>query len=158
MKTAQCREWQILSHRLLGSGVAEAMWLLLGHRRSCSMPVIPALRDYLLTRRSVGIAFLREPGPNPAELEQILPIGTRVPDNGKITPWRLVIIAGDDRVKAGAVLADIAARNTPDLDDASLDIERQRFLPAPLTIGVISSPQPHPKVPEFEQLLSAGNV
>jgi nitroreductase len=122
------------------------------------MPAIPALRDYLLTRRSVGIAFLREPGPNPAELEQILTIGTRVPDHGKITPWRLVIIAGDDRAKAGAALAAIAASNTPDLDEASLDIERQRFLPAPLTIGVISSPQPHPKVPEFEQLLSAGNV
>ena len=122
------------------------------------MPAIQALRDYLLTRRSVGIAFLQEPGPNSAELEQILTIGTRVPDHGKITPWRLVIIAGDDRVKAGAALADIAARNTPGLDEASLDIERQRFLPAPLTIGVISSPQPHPKVPEFEQLLSAGNV
>lgn len=122
------------------------------------MPAIQALRDYLLTRRSVGIAFLQEPGPNPAELEQILTIGTRVPDHGKITPWRLVIIAGDDRARAGAALADIAARNTPGLDEASLDIERQRFLPAPLTIGVISSPQPHPKVPEFEQLLSAGNV
>ena len=122
------------------------------------MPAIPALRDYLLTRRSVGIAFLREPGPNPAELEQILTIGTRVPDHGKITPWRLVVIAGDDRAKAGAALAAIAASNSPDLDEASLDIERQRFLPAPLTIAVISSPQPHPKVPEFEQLLSAGNV
>ena len=122
------------------------------------MPAIPALRDYLLTRRSVGIAFLKEPGPDAAELEQILTIGTRVPDHGKITPWRLVVIAGDDRAKAGAALAEIAARNTPGLDEASLDIERQRFLPAPLTIGVISSPQPHPKVPEFEQLLSAGNV
>ena len=122
------------------------------------MPAIPALRDYLLTRRSVGIAFLKEPGPDAAELEQILTIGTRVPDHGKITPWRLVVIAGDDRAKAGAALAEIAARNTPGIDEASLDIERQRFLPAPLTIGVISSPQPHPKVPEFEQLLSAGNV
>lgn len=122
------------------------------------MPAIPALRDYLLTRRSVGIAFLKEPGPNATELEQILTVGTRVPDHGKITPWRLVIIAGDERAKAGAALAEIAARNTPGLDEASLEIERQRFLPSPLTIGVISSPQPHPKVPEFEQLLSAGNV
>jgi nitroreductase len=122
------------------------------------MPANAALRDYLLTRRSVGIAFLKEPGPNATELEQILTIGTRVPDHGKITPWRLVIIAGDDRARAGAALAQIAARNTPGLDDASLEIERQRFLPAPLTIGVISSPQDHPKVPEFEQLLSAGNV
>jgi nitroreductase len=122
------------------------------------MPAIPALRDYLLTRRSVGVGFLKEPGPNAAELEQILTIGTRVPDHGKITPWRLVIIAGEDRAKAGAALAEIAARNTPGLDEASIEIERQRFLPAPLTIGVISSPQAHPKVPEFEQLLSAGNV
>ena len=122
------------------------------------MPAIPALRDYLLTRRSVGIAFLKEPGPDAADLEEILTIGTRVPDHGKITPWRLVVIAGDDRARAGAALTEIAARNMPGLDEASLDIERQRFLPAPLTIGVISSPQPHPKVPEFEQLLSAGNV
>jgi nitroreductase len=122
------------------------------------MPVNTALRDYLLTRRSVGIAFLQEPGPTPSELEQILTIGTRVPDHGKITPWRLVLIAGEDRIKAGEALAAIAKQNTPDLDQASLDIERQRFLPAPLTIGVISSPKVHPKVPEFEQLLSAGNV
>ena len=59
---------------------------------------------------------------------------------------------------AGERLAQIAKANNPALDEASLDIERGRFLPAPLTIGVISSPKPHPKVPEFEQLISAGNV
>ncbi|KKC38868.1 NAD(P)H nitroreductase [Devosia epidermidihirudinis] len=122
------------------------------------MPANAALRDYLLTRRSVGIAFLQEPGPTPDELTQILTIGTRVPDHGKIAPWRLVLIEGDDRAKAGEKLAEIAARKTPTLDDASLEIERNRFLPAPLTIGIISSPKAHPKVPEFEQLLSAGNV
>jgi nitroreductase len=122
------------------------------------MPANEALRDYLLTRRSVGIAFLQEPGPTAEELELILTIGTRVPDHGKITPWRLVIIDGENRAKAGEKLAQIAARQNPALDEASLDAERKRFLPAPLTIGIISSPQPHPKVPEFEQLLSAGNV
>ncbi|MBU1335692.1 MAG: nitroreductase [Alphaproteobacteria bacterium] len=116
------------------------------------------LRDYLLTRRSVGMAFLKEPGPNAEELEQILTIGTRVPDHGKITPWRLVVIAGDARAQAGEKLAEIFAHNNPGMDEASIEIERQRFLPAPLTIGVISSPKAHPKVPEFEQLLSAGNV
>lgn len=122
------------------------------------MPANAAVRDYLLTRRSVGIAFLRDPGPNAEELEQILTIATRVPDHGKITPWRLILIAGDGRAAAGERLAQIAARNTPGLDAASLDIERQRFLPAPLTIGVLSSPKAHPKVPELEQLMSAGNV
>jgi len=122
------------------------------------MPASEAMLDHLLTRRSTGIAFLREPGPSAQELQTLLTIGTRVPDHGKITPWRLVIIEGDDRVKAGEMLADIAARRTPGLDQASLEAERNRFLPAPLTIGVLSAPQPHPKVPEFEQLLSAGNV
>ena len=122
------------------------------------MPANLPVRDYLLTRRSVGIAFLQEPGPNPSELEQILTIGTRVPDHGKIAPWRLIVIDGDNRAKAGQRLAEIAGRNNPSLDEASLEVERKRFLPAPLTIGVISAPQAHPKVPEFEQLLSAGNV
>lgn len=122
------------------------------------MPANTALLDHLLTRRSVGIAFLKEPGPDAGELEQLLTIATRVPDHGKITPWRLVVIEGEARLKAGRHLAEIHARQNPQADEASLDIERQRFLPAPLTVMVISSPKAHPKVPEFEQLLSAGNV
>ena len=122
------------------------------------MPANTSLRDYLLSRRSVGIGFLAEPGPNPDELNQLLLIGTRVPDHGKITPWRLIVIEGDARAKAGERLAQIVRNRNPGIDEASLDVERMRFLPAPLTIGVVSAPQDHPKVPEFEQLLSAGNV
>lgn len=122
------------------------------------MPRNQALIDYLKTRRSVGIGFLAEPGPTPAELEEILTIGTRVPDHGKFAPWRLVVYQGDDRVTVGNKLAEIAAINRPGLDEASLEIERKQFLPAPVTIGVIFSPKPNPKAPEIEQLLSAGNV
>lgn len=122
------------------------------------MPAIPALRDYLLKRRSVGLAFLQEPGPSAAELETILTIATRVPDHGKITPWRLVIFEGEARREVGERLAAIMQQRRPDIDEASLEAERNRFLPAPLTIGVLSAPRDHPKVPEFEQLLSAGNV
>jgi len=117
-----------------------------------------ALRDYLKTRRSVGLGFLQEPGPNPAQLEEILTIGTRVPDHGKLSPWRLVVIAGDERAKAGAMLADVLKRRNPAIEDAALDLERRRFLPAPVTIGVLVSPRTHPKAPEIEQILSAGNV
>ncbi len=122
------------------------------------MPAIPALRDYLLNRRSVGLAFLQEPGPSVAELETILTIATRVPDHGKITPWRLVIFEGEARHEVGERLASLMQQRRPDIDEASLEAERNRFLPAPLTIGVLSAPKDHPKVPEFEQLLSAGNV
>jgi nitroreductase len=122
------------------------------------MPANSALRDYLKTRRSVGIGFLAEPGPTQAELDEILTIGTRVPDHGKFVPWRLVVIEGDARAKAGEKLAAIQKARRPDIDEASLENERRQFLPAPVTIGVILSPKPNPKAPEMEQLLSAGNV
>jgi nitroreductase len=116
------------------------------------------LRDYLKTRRSVGIGFLKDPGPSPDELNEILAIGTRVPDHGKLAPWRLVVIEGEARIAAGEKLAEIAKRNNPALDEASLANERRQFLPAPVTIGVIFSHKPLAKAPELEQLLSAGNV
>jgi nitroreductase len=122
------------------------------------MPANAALRDYLKTRRSVGIGFLTDPGPTPDELTELLTIGTRVPDHGKFVPWRLVLIEGDARLRAGEKLAAIQKARRPDIDEASLEIERRQFQPAPLTIGVILSPKPNPKAPELEQLLSAGNV
>ena len=122
------------------------------------MPANAALRDYLKTRRSVGIGFLKDPGPTPDELDEILTIGTRVPDHGKMVPWRLIVIEGDSRMLAGEKLAAIQKVRNPALDDASLEIERRQFLPAPVTVGVILSPKPNVKSPEIEQLLSAGNV
>ena len=122
------------------------------------MPENAVLQHYLKSRRSVGIAFLRDPGPTEAQLTEMLTIATRVPDHGKFAPWRLVILAGDWRQRAGERLAEIVKARNPAADEASLDIERKQFLPAPLTVGVISSPKPNPKAPELEQLLSAGNV
>lgn len=122
------------------------------------MPANPALLAYLKNRRSVGIAFLRDPGPTPEQLRDILAIGTRVPDHGKLVPWRLVLFEGDARAEVGERLAEIARARRPDIDEAGLDLERRQFLPAPLTIGVVFSPQPSAKSPELEQLLSAGTV
>ncbi|MCW5722871.1 MAG: nitroreductase [Devosia sp.] len=119
---------------------------------------MPALRDYLLTRRSVGQAFLAEPAPSGEELETLLTIATRVPDHGKLAPWRLVLYSGEARVAAGEALAALAQKKRPDIDAASLEAERRQFLPAPLVVGILSAPRAHPKVPEFEQLISAGNV
>ena len=122
------------------------------------MPANAALRDYLKTRRSVGIGFLNDPGPSPDELTEILTIGTRVPDHGKFAPWRLVVFEGAGRVRAGEMLAALQKLRRPEIDEASLNVERRQFLPAPVTIGVIFSPKPNTKAPEIEQLLSAGNV
>lgn len=122
------------------------------------MPQIPQLLDYLKTRRSVTLPFLAEPGPNAGELAEILTIGARVPDHGKLAPWRMITYAGDDRAAVGTRLAEIAKSRNPDIEDAALEAERKQFLPAPLTIGVLSSVKAHPKIPEFEQILSAGCV
>jgi len=122
------------------------------------MSRIPELLDYLKTRRSVTLPFLAEPGPTSAEIEEMLTIATRVPDHGKLAPWRLVTYSGDDRALIGERLAEIAKRRNPAIEPEALENERRQFLPAPLTIGVLSSPKPHPKIPEFEQLLSAGCV
>ena len=120
------------------------------------MPRIPELIDYLTTRRSVTMPFLAEPGPNEDELREILTIGARVPDHGKLAPWRFVIFSGDRRKLAGEKLAEIVKSRNPDAEEIALELERNQFLPAPLTIGVISTAKPHVKIPEFEQLLSAG--
>lgn len=116
------------------------------------------LVTYLLTRRSVGPAFLSEPGPNPDQLDTLLRIATRVPDHGKLAPWRLITYAGQARQLAGERLAQLVKSREPDATGERLDVERGRFLPAPLVVGVLSAAQPHVKIPEFEQLLSAGNV
>jgi nitroreductase len=122
------------------------------------MTVLPEVRDYLLTRRTVTMPFLSEPGPDAAELADMLTIATRVPDHGKLAPWRLITYAGPARARAGEKLAGLVAAREPGADDARLEIERRQFLPAPLTVGVLSRARPHPKIPEFEQLLSAANV
>ncbi|AVX04174.1 putative NAD(P)H nitroreductase [Maritalea myrionectae] len=122
------------------------------------MPQHDALIDYLKNRRSVTAPFLTNPGPTVAELDQIMEIGARVPDHGKIVPWRMVVYQGAMREIVGEKLADIWQQKHPEADDETLDVERKRFLPAPLTIGVLARPQKHPKVPELEQLLSAGCV
>lgn len=122
------------------------------------MSELPEVLDYLKKRRSVTSPFLSEPGPNAHQLAEMMEIAARVPDHGKLAPWRLMTYSGDARAEIGARLAAIAKANNPELNDAALEIEKRQFLPAPLTVGVLSAPRAHPKIPEFEQLLCAGNV
>ncbi|NOZ32362.1 MAG: nitroreductase [Alphaproteobacteria bacterium] len=117
-----------------------------------------SVADYLLTRRSVTLPFLGEPGPDPRALRTILTIGARVPDHGKLAPWRLIVFSGDMRARAGELLAKIAGGRDPNLSAENLEQERNRFLPAPLTIGVVSTAKEHPKIPIVEQRHSAVNV
>jgi nitroreductase len=56
------------------------------------------------------------------------------------------------------MLADLFRRRNPQADEKALDEERKRLAQAPLVVGVVSTAAPHVKIPEFEQLLSAGNA
>jgi nitroreductase len=118
--------------------------------------VVPDAIELLKIRRSVKPREMSEPGPSPAELETILTIGARVPDHGKLTPWRFIVFEGDARVRAGEVIAKVFAQKNPQATAADIEVEKHRLTDAPLVIGVVSFTKPHPKVPPWEQELSAG--
>lgn len=122
------------------------------------MAAIPALRDYLSTRRSVTKPFLGAPGPDESQLREMLTLSARVPDHGKLAPFRFIVYAGDARAQVGERLAALFRQKNPDAPEEQAEVERTQFLPAPLTVGVVSTAAPHAKIPEFEQLLAAGNA
>lgn len=116
------------------------------------------LIDYLAVRRSVPAFQMCEPGPSTAEIEQILTLAVRVPDHGKIAPWRFVVYRGAERARIGEALLAMALEKNPELSEEMIGVERARFTRAPVVIGVISTAGPHVKIPEWEQLMSAGAV
>jgi len=112
----------------------------------------------LKTRRSAPAAALSEPGPTGEEIDNLLAIASRVPDHGKLAPWRFIIFEGEARDRAGEIVADVYAKAHPDADATRLAAEKKRFSLAPLVIAVVSRAAPHEKIPEWEQVLSAGAV
>jgi len=116
------------------------------------------LIDEILTRRSVSARLLSEPGPDETALEKILQGASRVPDHGKIHPWRFILIRGEARKTLGQVLRAAYTDQEADAPEAKLDLEAQRFTRAPLVIAVVSSIIVPHKIPEWEQSLSAGAV
>ncbi len=119
---------------------------------------MPDALELLKTRKSVSANFLGLPGPSDDQLAEILTIASRVPDHGKLTPWRFVVFSGDARVKASEALAALFASKNPNAEPKVLDEERRRLARAPLVIAVVWKPALHPKIPEWEQMLSAGNA
>jgi nitroreductase len=112
----------------------------------------------LSRRRSVAPVNLAGPGPDASELETMLRIASRVPDHGKLAPWRFVVVSGDARDRAGRLALEIRLADNPALDEAGREAELSRFSRAPLVVAVVSRAAPHVKIPEWEQVLSAGAV
>jgi len=114
--------------------------------------------ELLLKRRSTVAANLKDPGPDEEQLKTLLRIAARVPDHGKLAPWRFIVFQGEPRAAFGRILAEITKRNLPESTEERVELEAGRFMRAPVIIAVISSSELHPKIPQWEQVLSAGAV
>lgn len=113
----------------------------------------PAL-DLLRTRKSPKLFDLTSPGPDEAELGSMLAIASRVPDHGKLAPWRFIVFEGEARERAGDAIAAVFLADNPAAEPDRVAIERSRLSRAPLVIAVVSRAAPHAKIPEWEQTLS----
>jgi len=110
------------------------------------------------SRSSTRAQDLREPAPDEAQLRRMLEIAARVPDHGIMEPWRFLVMPKASR---GAVVTQIVTKfraAQPNATDGEVDKIRLRFKDSPLIVVVISRTGAHPKVPEIEQVLSAGAV
>jgi nitroreductase len=132
----------------------------IGVRSRCNAnpaePQMPDAIELLKRRRSVKPADLTGPGPTAAEVADLLTIASRVPDHGKLAPWRFILFEGDGRTKAGERIAAVFRENYPDATADQIAFEKNRLARAPLVVGVVSRAAPHVKIPEWEQQLSAG--
>ena len=112
--------------------------------------------DFLLKRRSVVVRNLTEPGPSDAQLSTMLQAAIRVPDHGKLGPWRFIMIRGDNREAFGKILGEAFRKANDDAFDELVEVEEERFLRAPVVIAVTSRVIRDHKIPEWEQILSSG--
>jgi nitroreductase len=110
--------------------------------------------DFLARRQSQPAKLFAGPVPTRAELEPILTAALRVPDHGKLEPWRLIVLTRPDMVRL-AGMAEARARALGG-DAEKIDKGRGQFDRGGVAVVVISSPQDVPKIPQAEQILSAG--
>lgn len=118
------------------------------------------LIETLLTRRSPALTGIGAPGPTAEQLKMILTIGARVPDHGKLVPWRFIVIEGEARQRLNAVVcAEWCAKNAG-IDATAFEQGKAKWGAqlsiAPVVVAVVSSPKASPKIPQWEQVLSAG--
>ena len=114
----------------------------------------PETLQLLSERRSASAQTLGAPGPTPEETELLLRLGARVPDHGKLAPWRFVLFEPAAKTAYVARLTALARSQ----GDGQRTAKLAKLSAAPLTIAVLSRPDPEAGIPEWEQLLSAGAV
>lgn len=109
-----------------------------------------------LHRASTPAKALNEPAPDEAQLKQILEVALTAPDHGRLRPYRFITIRGDARYRLSEIFVEATRRRDPDVDAAYLAKQREKPLRSPLIVVVVASLIESEKIPEIEQLLSAG--
>ncbi|MEM1186775.1 MAG: nitroreductase [Planctomycetota bacterium] len=113
---------------------------------------------FLESRRSPRLRDLSGPAPNPNQLKRLLQIASRSPDHGKLVPWRFIVIRDAGRDRLNAKIAERFEERFPDATPERRAESKRRMSYAPVVIAVVSRPVDHPKIPEWEQILTAGAV
>ena len=116
----------------------------------------PAALEFLLTRRSRPARTLVAPVPTRDELTVLLTAAARVPDHGKLEPWRFVVYEKPALTRLAAAARALAEAKGMDMDAAAKGIAQ--FADADLVVAVVKRPLPTDRIPEIEQVLSAGAV
>lgn len=112
--------------------------------------------DFMRTRRSVPAKTMGAPGPDETEILDMAQIASRIPDHGKIAPWRFIHYSEDAKARLDKRIYERARKKYPDLSGEALQIEAGRMGRSPTVIGLISAAIDHPKIPRWEQELSSG--
>ena len=110
----------------------------------------------LRTRRSGKPRDMVEPGPDAAQLRTILEAAIRVPDHGKLNPWRFVVVGSDQRQRLAAVLTGAYLAEKPEAGRLEIEAMEQFAHQAPTLVVALSTPVADSKIPLWEQQLSVG--
>lgn len=114
-----------------------------------------AALEFLASRRSHPPKLMTGPGPDRDQLTQLLTLAARAPDHGKLEPWRFIVLG---RQALNRLAPQLHAAVLADGQDEAAADKAASGLESPVVVAVVSSPVPSDKVPEWEQLLSAGAV
>jgi nitroreductase len=117
-----------------------------------------SLLSFLKTRKSASAKAMTGPGPTSSQLSEILTLSVRVPDHGKLAPWRFIVFEGDARSNVGIEFSKIWSNAHPEHGAEILSFQQGFLERAPVVVVVVSTAAPHGKIPVWEQQLSSAAV